>query len=312
MIVDDSIVAERTAKKMSSLEGLYGRPGFKIRRAHQIAVGIFAEATSGLNVTTSQYGVVHALARMEGLDQITVARLIGLDRSTTSMVLDLLEQRGIIERAQDPSDRRRRILRVTDTGRDLYERAQAPVAGAVRLLMEPVAPDDREPFLDCLEKLVWSAAGPVEPALGRELRDLYRRPGFLIRRAHQLSTARFIEACKPYDMTTTQFGMMFVLNARPNIDQVNLARLAFFDRSTNSMVVDMLANRGWIERRIDPQDRRRRLLSLTGLGTEVLDAVTPATEDVRQALLAGLEQSEQDFLMRCLDLITSALGDANF
>jgi DNA-binding MarR family transcriptional regulator len=147
---------------------------------------------------------------------------------------------------------------------------------------------------------------------GSDPNDNQQRPGFLIRRAHQLSTARFIEACKPYDMTTTQFGMMFVLNARPNIDQVNLARLAFFDRSTNSMVVDMLANRGWIERRIDPQDRRRRLLSLTGLGTEVLDAVTPATEDVRHALLAGLEQSEQDFLMRCLDLINSALGDANF
>lgn len=308
MVLDDGIVADR-ADKLPSLEGLYGRPGFKIRRAHQIAVGIFAQATAGLNITTSQYGVLHAMAKIEGLDQITLARLIGLDRSTTSMVLDLLEQRGTVERVQDDVDRRRRVLHITEAGRELFERAQGPVAGAVRSLMEPVSPEDRERFLDCLEKMVDTAADPVDPAMSRDLRDLYRRPGFLIRRAHQLSTARFIEACKPHDVTTTQFGMMFVLQAQPYLDQVSLARLAYFDRSTNSMVVDMLVKRGWIERQIDPRDRRRRLLSLTDLGLRVLGDITPATEAARHALMAGLNAAEQNFLTTQLDLITSALGE---
>ena len=289
----------------ASLEGLYGRPGFKIRRAHQTAVSVFAEATNELNITTSQYGMLHALAHIEGLDQITVARLIGLDRSTTSLVLGLLEQRGSLERLPHETDRRRRVLRITPSGRQLFERAQGPVAKAISRLMEPLAGADREPFLDIVERIVAASASPVESSMATLLRELYRRPGFLIRRAHQMSTALFIEEGRPFDITPTQFGMMFVLRQRPNVDQVTLARLARFDRSTNAMVVDLLETRGLIERRVDPVDRRRRVLNLTAAGQRMLDEVTPGSQRARERLVGMLSPAEQLFLSERLDAIVA-------
>jgi len=294
----------------ASLEGLYGRPGFKIRRAHQTAVAVFAEATSDLGITTSQYGVLHTLARIEGLDQITLANLVGLDRSTTGLVLGLLEQRGLVERTMHKTDRRRRVLMITESGRQLYESAQGPVSLAIGRLLEPLPADDREPFLDVLERIVATATQPVEPAMAEALRELYRRPGFLIRRAHQISSALFVEEVRAFDITPTQFGMMYVLLQRPNIDQVTVARLARFDRSTNAMVVDLLEARGLIVRRVDIADRRRRVLNLTPAGVTLLNDLMPFAENARQHLIQNLSEAESKLLHTSLDTIVAAFEGA--
>lgn len=305
---DDIAVADGPSQAQrggEGLEGLYGRPGFKIRRAHQTAVAVFAAATAELNITTSQYGVLHVVAFIPGLDQITLARLIGLDRSTTSMVLGLLEQRGLIERAQHETDRRRRVLKITDAGRKLHESAQGPVARAISRLMKPVASGERGRVLDLLEHIVASATAPVERPAAELLRELYRRPGFLIRRAHQVSTAIFTEECGRFDITQTQFGMLFVLHQRPNLDQVTVARLARFDHSTNRMVVDLLEARGFIERRVDIIDRRRRVLNLTPAGRRLLNDLTPFAQRARQRLVKCLTGPEADFLLSRLDTIVA-------
>ena len=73
------------------LDELYRRPGFMIRRAHQIAVSLFLEETGELGITTTQYGILVLLKHHDGIDQITVSKLLGLDRSTTGTVLEKLE-----------------------------------------------------------------------------------------------------------------------------------------------------------------------------------------------------------------------------
>ena len=78
------------------LDELYRRPGFLIRRANQIAVSLFLEETGALGITNSQYGILLVLKHHAGIDQISVAKLLGLDRSTTGLVLDKLEKAGLI------------------------------------------------------------------------------------------------------------------------------------------------------------------------------------------------------------------------
>jgi hypothetical protein len=57
------------------LDKLYRRPGFMIRRAHQIAVSLFLEETGALGITNRQYGIMLVLNAEPGIDQITVAKL---------------------------------------------------------------------------------------------------------------------------------------------------------------------------------------------------------------------------------------------
>ena len=114
------------------LDQLYRRPGFLIRRAHQIAVSLFLEETGDLGITNRQYGILLVLKRQPKIDQITVAKLLGLDRSTTGMVLTKLEAGGIGR----PRHRRERPAQAdarTDAGRRTHAsaacRAGAPRAG---------------------------------------------------------------------------------------------------------------------------------------------------------------------------------------
>src|SRR2546423_14216810 len=98
------------------LDQLYRRPGFMIRRAHQIPVSLFLEETGGLGITNRQYGIMLVLKAEPGIDQITVAKLLGLDRSSTGMVLSKLEDAGFVGRIVGAHDRRKRSLKLTPAG----------------------------------------------------------------------------------------------------------------------------------------------------------------------------------------------------
>jgi DNA-binding MarR family transcriptional regulator len=134
------------------LEELYGRPGFMIRRAHQIAVSLFLEETGALGITTTQYGILHLLRHRPGIDQISVSKLLGLDRSTTGMVLQKLEDGGLVGRRVGSDDRRRRTLRLTRAGERMLERLAAPARAAQERVLSVFDAPEREQFLRLLDK----------------------------------------------------------------------------------------------------------------------------------------------------------------
>jgi len=63
------------------------RPGFLIRRLHQIHVALFQEACGKFDVTPLQYSLLSALAARKTADQTTLAADIALDRTTTTGAL---------------------------------------------------------------------------------------------------------------------------------------------------------------------------------------------------------------------------------
>src|SRR5688572_2448730 len=115
----------------SPLDELYGRPGFLIRRAHQIAVSLFLEETGELRITTTQFGILHLLKHSPGLDQVSAAKLLGLDRSTTGMVLTKLQAAGLVGRVIGAKDRRRRSLTLTPAGETMLKRLRPPARRVV-------------------------------------------------------------------------------------------------------------------------------------------------------------------------------------
>ncbi len=123
------------------MAALYRRPGFIIRRAHQIALALFDEAGREFGITTTQYSVLHTLRAWPEIDQVSLCNLIGLDRSTATLVLSTLERNALIERRQHPKDRRRKLLALTAQGRALLERA-APLSKAISGPMREVLSEE--------------------------------------------------------------------------------------------------------------------------------------------------------------------------
>lgn len=135
-----------------ALRQLYERPGFMIRRAHQLATAIFLDAAAELGCTTTQFGVLTVLSAGEAIDQITVARRLGLDRSTTGSVVRTLEAGGFVTRVVGP-DRRRRVLALTDAGHARMVALRHCAAVARDRLLEPLTGEEAEALCRLLGKL---------------------------------------------------------------------------------------------------------------------------------------------------------------
>jgi DNA-binding MarR family transcriptional regulator len=112
---------------------------------------------------------------------------------------------------------------------------------------------------------------PDTPDLSR----LYSRPGFLLRRAHQISAAVFEDECRAVALTPAQFGVLTVLRAGPGMDQSSLARALGFDKVTVLRVLRGLESRGLVQRSPAPTSRRNLAVALSPEGRQALPAVMP-------------------------------------
>lgn len=135
---------------------LFARPGFLIRRLHQIHTWLFAEETQQYNVTPVQYSLLTVLAEHGEMDQNTLAYELGLERTSVAEVLPRLEARGLVERRQSESDRRVKLVRIARKGRALAKRMDAAAQRAHERTIAYLPEGEREHFMLQLIRLVES------------------------------------------------------------------------------------------------------------------------------------------------------------
>ncbi len=75
-----------------------------------------------VELTMPQLRALFALRRHGDSRMGTVASQLGTSLSTSTGVIDRLVERGLVERWQDPDDRRSNVCRLTDEGIELAER----------------------------------------------------------------------------------------------------------------------------------------------------------------------------------------------
>ena len=130
---------------------------------------------------------------------------------------------------------------------------------------------------------------------------LERQAGHLLRRAHQRHSAIFQENIGDTQLTPLQFAALVKLRDLREVSQNHLGRLTAMDAATMQGVIKRLASRGLIQRRPDPDDRRRLILSLSSEGNELVDALVSSGSGITAQTLEPLCPAEQK---QFLDLLT--------
>ncbi len=151
----------RSSKSAAALEErlqtihdtLAHRPGFLIRRLHQIHIALFLEECAEFRVTPVQYSIMTALRDSE-LDQRSIANSVGIDRATTAEVLRRLEKNGWLQRRRSPEDGRRRIASLSREGLALLQKMDDKAQRAHERTVQPLRKRERERFLAYLARLV--------------------------------------------------------------------------------------------------------------------------------------------------------------
>jgi DNA-binding MarR family transcriptional regulator len=135
--------------------------------------------------------------------------------------------------------------------------------------------------------------------------DFQHAPGHLIRRAHQVAVAIFMEETAGFDVTPVQFAILNALLEDPGEDQVTLAGKVAFDPATFGSVITRLEARGWVRREPDGADRRRKLLRVTPQGAEIAQKMKRSVGKVQQRILEPLDGREREQLVALLDRLVA-------
>ena len=106
---------------------------------------------AGLGLTQGDGRTLSQAYRAGPVRQNVLAERMGVEAMTLSGSLDRLEVRGLIERRQDPDDRRAKIVHVTAAGEDVLERIQ-PISATLREEISANVPSGQwTAFLDTLK-----------------------------------------------------------------------------------------------------------------------------------------------------------------
>jgi DNA-binding MarR family transcriptional regulator len=137
------------------------------------------------------------------------------------------------------------------------------------------------------------------------LRRPSRSPISLGRRFHQIAVAVAAEVHEGTGLVPLEFGVMIHLHETPGLDQNTLAECMALDRTTTSAIVYRLEQQGLIERAVNGNDRRARLLRLSRKGQALHDRQRPKAQAAQDRILSVLTAGERrtliDMLLRVIE-----------
>ena len=137
--------------------------------------------------------------------------------------------------------------------------------------------------------------------------SIERSVGPLIRRNHQIGLAIFAERFNGYDITPMQYSVLWTLLKADALDQATLAQAVALDRNTCSNILARLEKSGRISRRVDPNNRRTKLVSISDDGRKLMAELKKPMESVQSKILQPLSPAERRVFLELL----SKLADSN-
>jgi MarR family transcriptional regulator, lower aerobic nicotinate degradation pathway regulator len=155
------LMTERRVKTKSPWP-LEERPGYLIRRLHQIHVALFQKKCADFEITPLQYSLLTALARRGIADQTTLAADIALDRTTTTGALKRLQTRRFVDRATARHDRRSQTCRLTAAGAALLRKMEKSARQAHRETLTELSKADQKRFIAMMQKIVAASSDAME------------------------------------------------------------------------------------------------------------------------------------------------------
>jgi len=115
--------------------------------------GVLESRAADLDLSVTQARLLGVLRdRLPTMNEL--ARLLGLDKSSVTGLVDRAERRGLVARVPSTEDKRSVLVKLTDEGRDLVASAAGGFAAEVSALLEVLPASDREALAAIVSRLL--------------------------------------------------------------------------------------------------------------------------------------------------------------
>ena len=135
-----------------------------------------------------------------------------------------------------------------------------------------------------------------------------RDSAFLLAQLGAHASAQFTERLKVLDLAPSDAGVLRLLRVAAGLSQQELATKLKIHPSRLVAILDNLEQRGFVERRPNPEDRRLYSLHLAKGGEEGLHAIRKVAREHQEALLSALSSQERQTLAALLTRIADQQG----
>jgi DNA-binding MarR family transcriptional regulator len=157
-----------------------------------------------------------------------------------------------------------------------------------------------------------TAGSSVDEAPGVRLPlELVSSTLFLLSRLGHSVKSWAIDEFEKAGFSVYDYGVLAIVGQGTCAAQSTIADALRLDRSQLVGVLDSLEERGLVERRRDPDDRRRHTVTLTAKGDQELTKLRRLVHDIEQELLAPLDTADREALHGLL-LTVASHHDARF
>jgi len=132
--------------------------------------------------------------------------------------------------------------------------------------------------------------------------------GFLLSQLGHAVTRRFRSELEELSLEPRHFGLLRAIEAAKFLSQQALGEVLQIPASSVVALLDQLEGKGLVLRRLDPADRRVRLVELTEAGRAVLVRAIVVAISIETALCRGLEGDERESLIAHLQNVAANMG----
>jgi MarR family transcriptional regulator, lower aerobic nicotinate degradation pathway regulator len=123
---------------------LTGKPSWLVTQLATYARRLVSDAFAEADARGYHYRVLATLHEFGESSQIDLARRCGMDRSDMVAVINELVEAGQVERTQDPDDRRRNLVTITNAGDRQLRRLDRALEKVQDELVAPLSDADRQ------------------------------------------------------------------------------------------------------------------------------------------------------------------------
>jgi DNA-binding MarR family transcriptional regulator len=124
--------------------------GYRVRRTQLWVFKDVSRRLAPFDLSPAQFSVLAVIDANPGINQLTIASALDIERAGLGRLVDRLEQRGLVTRTASVAHRRYYVLHLTAAGAKLLDRVKPVIAASEKALAEKLGSNEHRRLLRAL------------------------------------------------------------------------------------------------------------------------------------------------------------------
>lgn len=133
--------------------------GYLANHMARLFANALHERIRPLGLAPAQFMTLLELWEEDGLTQKELVQRLDVEQATMANTLNRMERDGLIEREENPKDRRARVIRLTDKARALQDDAKAAANEVNGIALSGLSEDERRSFIKVMARVIGALQG---------------------------------------------------------------------------------------------------------------------------------------------------------